>query len=148
MSKIVELREVSAETLWSILELDVKESQRKFVYSNAHSIAEAHYSEKAWYRAIYAGDQPVGFVMLCLDQETPEYYLWRFMIDQCFQGQGFGNQAMKQVISFVQSQPDAQELVTSCVPGNGSPIPFYRKLGFMETDQWMGNERVLKLNLK
>ena len=36
--------------------------------------------------AVYAGDTPVGFVMLAteVDEETPyaQYYLWRWMIDQ------------------------------------------------------------------
>ena len=35
----------------------------------AFSIAEAHFSPLAWFRAVYAGDTPVGFVMLSDDPD-------------------------------------------------------------------------------
>src|SRR5947209_3030079 len=59
----VTLREVTQENVRSICALEVGESQKNFVAPNATSIAEAHYSDKAWFRAIYADDTPVGFVL-------------------------------------------------------------------------------------
>jgi len=58
----VTLHEVTARNLKAVLSLDVAESQGKFVASNAKSIAEAHFHPEAWFRAIYVGDQPVGFL--------------------------------------------------------------------------------------
>ncbi|MCY4353780.1 MAG: hypothetical protein OXC09_03205 [Truepera sp.] len=58
----VTLREITADTLGSILNLSVSEDQERFVASNARSIAQAHFSEHAWFRAIYASEEPVGFV--------------------------------------------------------------------------------------
>ena len=114
----VSLREITEETLQSILDLDVTEQQKQFVAPNVKSIAQAHFSNHAWFRAIYAGETPVGFVMLYLDTETPEYCLWRLMVDHRFQGRGYGAAAMWQVIEFVRQQPKAQELGTSYVPGD------------------------------
>jgi len=144
----VTLREISEDTLKSILDLDVTEQQKQFVAPNVRSIAQAHFSERAWFRAIYAGETPVGFVMLYLDTETPEYYLWRLMVDHRYQGKGYGAAAMRQVIDFVRQQPNARELGTSYVPGDGSPAPFYRKLGFEETGKWYEGERVMVLLLE
>lgn len=141
----VRLREISRETLWPILKLQVQESQRIFVASNAISIAEAHFSEYAWFRGIYLDDEPVGFVMLHIDQEEPSYFLWRLMIDKDHQGKGYGFQAMTQVIDYVRSLPNALALETSYTPGKGNPSPFYYKLGFEETGEVLDGENVLKL---
>ncbi len=37
--------------------------QRRMVTDNVRSIAEAHFSESAWMRAIYADQTPIGFIM-------------------------------------------------------------------------------------
>ena len=77
----VSLREVTKDTVRAVLGLKVAPRQEHFVASNAFSIAEAHFSDIAWFRAIYAGETPVGFMMLADDAAKPEYYLWRLMID-------------------------------------------------------------------
>jgi len=143
----VTLREITTETLWGILELAVLDEQRRFVASNAVSIAQAHFSDCAWFRAIYADDVPVGFVMLYLDQDKPLYGIWRFMVDKGHQREGYGGEAMRQVIEYVRSLPKARELSVTYVPGEGNPSPFYEKCGFVDTDGWMGEEKLMKLLL-
>ena len=51
----VTLREVTAETVRTICDLQVRPEQQAFVASNAVSIAQARFDPKAWFRAIYAG---------------------------------------------------------------------------------------------
>jgi diamine N-acetyltransferase len=143
----VTLREITAETLRSVLKLEVAEEQKRFVASNAVSIAQAHFSEHAWFRAIYADDTPVGFVMLYLNQDKPLYGVWRFMVDEDHQRKGYGSKAMRQVIEYVKSLPKAEELLVSYAPGEGDPSPFYKKCGFVETGEWEGGEKVMKLAL-
>ncbi|MEZ4516674.1 MAG: hypothetical protein R3C44_07485 [Chloroflexota bacterium] len=84
----VTLREVTADTVREIINLRVRPEQEKFVAGNAVSIAQAYFEPKAWFRAIYADEIPVGFTMLSLDADKPEYYLWRFMIDSRYQHLG------------------------------------------------------------
>lgn len=144
---VVTLREVTAETVRAICNLSVQESQRHFVAPNAVSIAEAYFADHAWFRAIYADETPVGFVMLADQPDKPEYYLWRFMIDGRYQSLGFGKRAMEIVIGHVRSRPGARELLTSVVPGEGTPQPFYERLGFRATGDWEDGEAVLKLDL-
>ena len=98
---LVTLREVTADTFWPIAQLKVRPDQEQFVAPNAFSIAEAYFEPKAWFRAIYADETPVGFVMLLDDTEKPEYYLWRYMIDERYQKLGFGRQALLLVIDYV-----------------------------------------------
>ena len=144
---VVSLREVTADTVRAIIRLKVKPTQTHFVAENATSIAQAYFEPKAWFRAIYADETPVGFVMLFDDPEKPEYFLWRYMIDGRYQGLGFGRRALELFIDHVRTRPNATELFTSYVPGEGSPGPFYIRLGFEETGEVDDGENVVKLVL-
>ena len=143
----VSLREITKETVNSILNLSVTKEQEQFVASNAFSIAQAHFSEDAWFRAIYADDTPVGFLMLSDQPSKGEYYLWRFMVDAQYQGKGYGQRALELLIEHVRTRPNAKELFLSHVPGPGSPEGFYRKLNFEHTGEQAGEELVMKLTL-
>lgn len=153
MTTRVALREVTTDNLQAVLALDVSEAQREFVATNAKSIAEAHFYPEAWFRAIYAGSQPVGFLMLHdeslrSDPRQPGYYfLWRLMIDASQQGRGFGRRALEILIDHVRTRPAASELLTSCRRGPGSPEQFYLKLGFRPTGQEPHGEVELRLPL-
>lgn len=143
----VSLREVTKETVRAIVRLQVAEGQKHFVASNAVSIAEAYFEPNAWFRAIYADETPVGFIMLYDDAESQSYILWRYMIDERFQGMGFGRRALEQVFDYVRTRPGATELLTSYVPGDGNAGPFYEKLGFAHTGREEDGEIVLRLDL-
>ena len=143
----VSLREITQETVNSILNLCVAQEQEQFVASNAVSIAQAHFSEEAWFRAIYADDTPVGFLMLSDQPDKGEYYLWRFMVDVQHQGKGYGRRALELLIDHVKTRPNAKELFLSHVPGAGGPEGFYCKLGFEHTGEKAGEELVMKLTL-
>lgn len=140
----VTLRDVTADTVRTICELQVRPEQQALVASNAVSIAQAHFDPKAWFRAIYAGEEPVGFVMLSLDEKTPEYCIWRFMIDARHQGRGYGRAALELAIDHIRGCPGATEVLLSFVPAPGSPEAFYRKAGFQPTGQVIEGEIVMK----
>lgn len=143
----IELCEITGETVREICNLSVRDDQRGFVAPNAVSIAQAYFSEHAWFRAIHADGIPVGFVMLEDQPEKPEYYLWRFMIDARYQGMSFGRRAMELIIEHVKGRPNATEFLTSCVQEKGGPQPFYEKLGFEFTGDYEEGEAVLRLPL-
>jgi diamine N-acetyltransferase len=136
-----------------VLRLAVSEAQRAFVAPNAWSIAEAHFHPEAWFRAIYADETPVGFLMLHDEELLPQprqrgfYLLWRLMIDARYQGFGFGRRAIELLVDHVRTRPHARTLLTSCVPGAGSPEEFYRRLGFRPTGRERHGELELELSL-
>jgi diamine N-acetyltransferase len=53
----VTLREVTADTVRAICRLQVGPGQEQLVAPNAVSIAQAHFEPKAWFRAVYAGEE-------------------------------------------------------------------------------------------
>ena len=145
---VVSLREITAETVWAICQLKVAPAQEQFVASNAFSIAQAHFSPIAWFRAIYADETPVGFMMLADNPEAPEYFLWRLMIADGHQRKGFGERAIALLVDYVRTRPGATELQVSYHPGEGSPRDFYLKQGFEETGRIEEGEVVLRLPLE
>ncbi len=147
VTPIVELREVTAETVRTICRLEVDPSQTGFVAPNAVSFAEALFEPKAWYRAIYADGAPVGFAMLYADTDTSRYYLWRLMVAAGHQRRGIGRAAVALVVEHVRTLPGATALLVSWVPADGGPEPFYRKLGFVETGEIDDGEVVARLEL-
>lgn len=136
----VTLRPVTEENVRAITELDVGMHQQSFVAPNAVSLAQAYVSDKVWTRAVYAGEEPVGFVMLSDDDHQPRYYLWRFMIDHRFQGRGLGRAAMELVEDYVRTRPGGDRLFLSYVPAPGGPGPFYAACGYEDTGREHGGE--------
>jgi diamine N-acetyltransferase len=149
----VTLREITAEMVIPVIKLSVAEDQKGFVAPNAVSLAQALFAPEAWYRAIYAGDELVGFVMLADESlkspppARPAIGVWRFMIDARFQGRGLGRAAMLRVIEAVRARGLFDSIELSYVPGPGSPEPFYLGLGFRHTGRMEENEVVLELPL-
>ena len=145
----VSLREITSETVVQICKLSdaLSEQEQKMVAPNAISIAQAHFSDKAWFRAIYADEMAVGFVMLYDDSENPEYFLWRLMIAGPYQGKGYGRKAIELLVEYVKTRPRARELSTSYVPIEGGPEGFYRKMGFEPTGEVDDGEIVVRLTL-
>jgi len=149
----VTLREITSETVRAVIKLSVAESQKGFVAPNAVSLAQALFSQEAWYRAIYCADELVGFVMVEDESlvkpppETPDIGVWRFMIDEKFQGQGIGRAALQLVIEHARSKGLFKTLALSYVPGPGCPEPFYLGLGFQHTGKVDEGEVILEFPL-
>lgn len=148
---VVSLREVTAETVRTICKLSdtLSDAQKHMVAPNAVSIAEAHFSEHAWFRAIYADDVPVGFVMLYIgpsddDPSRDVHFLWRYMIAGPHQGKGYGRRALQMVIDDLKAQ-GVKEFLTSCGEGEASPEGFYHSLGFERDGNVYGDEVGLRL---
>lgn len=77
----------------SVEQLSVSQDDLRFVEGVKASLEEAAtYDPRPWARAIYRGEEPVGFIMLADDDPTCpwRYYLWRLLVDTRFQGQGLG----------------------------------------------------------
>lgn len=138
----VTLRELTDANRAAVVGLSVAPAQEQFVGSVAGALEDAGEIPEGnpWYRAIYAGDEPVGFVMLSWDV-TPDppriigpWFLWKLIIDERHQRLGYGRAAVGLVADLVRAQ-GATELLTSYAQGEGEPAPFYHSLGFRPTGE-------------
>ena len=140
------LREITKETVRAVTKLDVGPDQQGLVAPNAVSIAEAYFEPKAWFRAVYHGEEPAGFAMVWRDPPERVFYIWRFMVDARFQGRGVGRRALELLLD--EARADGADAVTlSVVPGPHSALDFYRRLGFEPTGEVHGGEEELRLVL-
>jgi diamine N-acetyltransferase len=145
----ISLREITADTVRDICRLTetLTPPKRYMVAPNAVSLAQALFEEHAWFRAIYADETPVGFVMLYDNPEEEEYFLWRYMIAEPHHDKGFGRRGLDLVLEYVRTRPGAKALETSCGQGPGSPEGFYRRVGFSRNGKMLGQEVGLSLAL-
>src|SRR5262249_59180449 len=107
----------------AVLALRVAPGQEQFVSSVRDSLAEAaeYPHARPWHRAVYADGEPagpVGFVMVSWNAEPqpPEiigaWFLWKLLIDERYQGRGYGAAVVRHVAELVAAE-GATELLTS-----------------------------------
>jgi GNAT superfamily N-acetyltransferase len=151
----VEFREISDANRDAVVALHAGPAEGTFVSSVADSLDEAEDTPEGspWYRAVYADDEPVGFVMLSWDvtPQPPEiigpWFLWKLIVDERHQRRGIGRAIVEEVVRLIRAQ-GATELFTSHVVAEGGPDEFYERLGFVPTGTYdPAGERILRLDL-
>ena len=62
-----------------------------------------------------------------------EIGLWRFMLDQRYQGRGFGRRGLDLVCDHLRKRNGVSKILSSYVPGPDGPEAFYLAYGFRKT---------------
>ena len=119
------------------------------------AVTDAHARPRMW--SVHAADQLVGFAMIsdgipadvlaADDDIVGPYFLWRLLIDERFQGHGYGAATIDAIVAYVRTRPGAEVLWTSCKAGPGSPQPFYLHYGFELTGDVKWGEDLLRFDL-
>ena len=133
--------------------LAVTPEQGRFVSGVRESMLEAaaEPEARALYWAVYAEETPVGFVMIADEVDNPDYipqYLWKLLIDERYQRQGFGTATLDLIVEYFRGRPGVEVLNTSARQGDGSPITFYERYGFERTGEVRFDEVMLRLKLR
>jgi diamine N-acetyltransferase len=152
----VELQPVTAENWRALIDLKVREDQTHFVASNLMSIAEVQFgfeNEGHWdfYPfGAYVDGEPIGFVMYCLNFNHSRFqaFIMRLMVDEHFQGKGYGREIMKQVLDIFHSNKQIKNIGISYEPENVGARKLYASLGFVEPGEILGDETLAILNLR
>lgn len=160
---MLRLEKVTGKNVWEILKLEVLDDQKYFVAGNDTSIIEAYIAitgnGHAFPIGIYEGDTPVGFIMIGFDvddywDDAPEiargnYNLWRLMIDKKYQGKGYGKEAVRLALEFINTFPcgSAEYCWLSYEPENKAARNIYSSFGFSETGEMDGEELIAVLKL-
>jgi diamine N-acetyltransferase len=159
---MIRLQKIDSQNLWKVVNLSVKEQQQEFVATNTQSLLEAYVTttsgKTALPFAIYNDEEVVGFVMFGYDtigdEDEPaiasgNYCIWRFMIDQKYQGKGFGKEALAKSIEYLRTEPCGQGKYCwlSYEPENIEARALYTFMGFSENGEMDGEEIVSVLQL-
>lgn len=151
-----EIRPVTRDNWRQLIRLQVREDQRHFVASNLYSIAESQFGddfEGHWdlhpFGIFDDGDEPVGFLMYGFNFEHPKQqaFIQRLMVDERFQGKGYGRFGMQKVLEIFRADERIREVGISYEPENEAARKLYASLGFSETGRMVEDEveAVLKL---
>ena len=148
----VHLEKITKANASQIIALKVNKEQKEFVASNALSLAHAYVAlsnnHPVYPFGIYLGNKPIGFIMVGFDahflgEEDPDtlrkqYFIWRFMIDKRYQGKGYGKQAFKLAIDFVNTYPSGKADLcwVSYEPANEVAKKLYASFGFKEAPEF------------
>ena len=160
---MLKLEKVNGQNVWDILNLKVAENQRHFVASNDRSIIEAYTAITgngfAFPFGIYENDTPIGFLMIGYGTDdywddapsvaTDNYNLWRLMIDEQYQNKGYGREAVRLALEFINTFPcgKAEYCWLSYEPENNVARHLYQSFGFAETGEMDCNEIIAVLKL-
>ncbi|MDJ0635580.1 MAG: GNAT family N-acetyltransferase [Xenococcaceae cyanobacterium MO_188.B29] len=129
----IKLKEVTKDNWIDCIDLSLYPEQEKNVASNVASIAESKFEPHYQLRAVYKEQKVIGFLAFCVEVDPPDpelYWLFRFMIDKHFQGQGYGTKALNLVIEEIR-QLGAKRIHTMHKPSNKTAGKLYQKAGFV-----------------
>lgn len=135
------ISDVSRDTWFDATRLSVSEEQvahfsAPVVYWLAESRFETHFRPMV----VSQGDTLVGFLVYGIDPDDGEYWLITFMIDQRFQGQGLGRQALQAFLDHFDRNHPRTVLRLGHHPDNSVAASLYDSLEFRPTGEHISGE--------
>lgn len=151
---MITLEPVTPANLDDALAIQVAPGQEHLVRPVATSLAEAYvHPDIAWPRLVVDDGLAVAFVMAFVDSVWEHDAtdirsgLWRLIVDRAHQGRGYGRFAVLAVCDQLRTRGAGACYVTYH-RGEGTPEPFYRRLGFRTTGETSGDQAVARLTLR
>ena len=129
----LEIHDVTATNYRDILQLKVAQSQKDYIETPYECLEDSVEWKQFKPVGLYVDGELVGFAMYGFFQsEGANGRLWidRLLIDEQFQGKGYGTQFMKMLISKVTEEYGQQPIYLSVYPDNEDAVRLYQKLGF------------------
>lgn len=141
----IQLLPVDRDNFWEVISLEVGVAQRDYVLNNAVSIAQAYAQRELIPLVIYDEKTPVGFLMYCIDEDGGEYWLYRLMVDEKYQGRGYAMAAMTEILQTVQKDPARRKMFLGVDRESERAVGLYHSLGFRFDGQVFGKESIMLL---
>lgn len=131
---MIHLKNVTGYDYRKFIKLKVKDEQKKFVSNNSNILAKAYafYDESRVY-GIYDDDLPVGLSLIRAYNEENSYIFDQLMIDEKYQGKGYGKLAAKLIIDELKKEKQYSDVLLCYVDGDDIAKNLYLSLGFEHT---------------
>lgn len=143
---MIELRIINEDNYEQCFSLKASVENESFVDSVIYSLAEAwvFYKDTKPF-AIYADDKMIGFASMYVGEGN--YQIVNFLIDDDFQKKGLGTKAAKACISFLQKEYNAKRVSVPVESRNVIAQKFWRKMGFVFSDNEENGYIFMRLTL-
>ena len=121
---------------WRI-SLRVSKAQEQYVANTTTILARAYAYRNARSQAllIYEDDTPVGMVLYHDEDSLDAYIFSEILIDERFQGKGYGTTATKLVLDRMKEDGRYHKVVLCYIEGNDAAKKLYEGFGFAEIDR-------------
>ncbi|MBW9157714.1 GNAT family N-acetyltransferase [Clostridium tagluense] len=125
------LREIDANNWSECVNLKIKKEQEAYLpHPNVVSIAEWKFNPTWTALGIYTGNEMIGFAMYGVDIADNTMCLFRFMIDENYQGKGYGKYALDGILKKIKSENNFNEIWLSFHPESIVAERLYSSFGF------------------
>lgn len=143
---MIRLEDVDAGN-WRI-PLSVSKEQEQYVASTTTILARAYAYRNARSQAllICEDETPVGMVLYHDEDSLDAYIFSEILIDEQFQGKGYGTTATKLVLDRMKEDGRYHKVVLCYIEGNDTAQKLYEHFGFAETDR-DEDEIIMELDL-
>ncbi len=148
MKEDIVLKKVDESNFIECFNLKLANGQDKFVSHPIRSLAQAYvYHSQCTPFAICRENDVVGYVMVIYDYDEETYNIWHMMIDEKYQGKGYGTKAVELCLEYIRSKPfgESNDVILTCNMDNSHAIYVYEKLGFKDTGLRDDDEIIMKL---
>lgn len=145
------LKEINEDNWEECIKLKIKKEQEKHLpHSNVYSIAEWKFNPQSTALGIYLDTKMIGFSMYGIDEDDGDMWLIRFMIDENYQGKGYGKCALDELIKKMKKENDFQNIWLSFHPESIAAQNLYSSFGFkQEITGWEADDEIFyKLEIK
>ena len=117
--------------------LSVSKDQEQYVASTTTILARAYAYREQRSRAfvIYDNETPVGMVLYHDEDSLDAYIFSEILIDERFQGKGYGTTATKLVLDRMKEDGRYHKVVLCYIEGNDAAKKLYEGFGFVEIDR-------------
>ena len=133
---MVTLTEINEKNWLDYVNLSVADEQKRFLDSAVGILARgyAYRASRARVIGIAADGVPVGLALMKdLDEDPSCYDLQQFMIDQRFQGRGYGTEALRLILSELERERKYGCAEVCVKREDAAALRVYEKLGFVDT---------------
>ena len=127
------LKEIDENNWNEYVNLKIKKEQKLYLpHTNLVSIAEWKFNPKWTALGIYTGNEMIGFAMYGVDIGDNTMCLFRFMIDEKYQGKGYGKLALYELLNKIRNENDFNEIWLSFYPQSIVSNRLYSSFGFKQ----------------
>ena len=124
------------------IRLSVSEDQQPFIPSNLFSIAQSRFEDSEPFLIVH-DEEPVGFLLIV--RFSGVYWITRIMIDQFYQGRGYGPIALQKAVDLLKQRKGVDEIRTSVARKNLEAENLFLQAGFRRLQEVDGKEFVMRL---
>lgn len=125
----VHIRDIEASNECMVRNIKLKPGQEKFIESVDECLEEANTYEQWHPVVIYNDEDIVGFAMYGSFGPNKDTWIDRIIIDENYQGKGFGRKAMIKLIDIVSKEYGVELVYLSIVEENEVAYNLYKSIG-------------------